>query len=309
MSNVLHSLIGNKVLISVIVTAAVISTLVFSVPVSALTIDLTEPSSKALGDVITFSTIVQIQSGELLPMQQVDLEIYKQDDPANYKLVCTHLPIMTDTRLYYTAGGMVTVQAIAEPSWWYGYGYRNAEWQGSEYDWGYGYGYGHQAGEGTTFMTYYVSWNSPTSWPAGDYEIKITVYADGDTFSQVRSCELAALATIEIHPETLNKGSGGRWITCYVELPEGYDAADIDATSVRLQGEVPPELNPKYGFVSSPAGYLMDHDDDDIDERMLKFDRAEVGSILEAGYAVEVTVTGKVGDLHFEGSDVIRVME
>ena len=308
MGNIIKILKGNRLLISIALTSAIIVTLILSVPVSALNIGITEPSSKALGNVITFSATVQIQSGEILPMQHVDLEIYKHDDPTNYNLTCTPLPLTTDTQDYNTAGGPVTVRAFTEESWWYGYGYSNAEWQGHKYDWGYGYGYGHQAGEDTTSITYYVSWNSPITWPAGHYDIKLTVYTNEHVFHQVRSEEFAALATVDINPNTLNKQSNGRWITCYIELPEGYDVADIDASSVLLNDEVQPELNPKYGFVRSPAGYLMDHDSDGITERMLKFDRSEVASILEAGNAVEVTVTGDVGEFLFEGSDTIRVI-
>jgi len=308
MNKILNILKGNRFLISIVLTSAVIGTLILSVPVSALSIDITEPSSKAMGNVIAFSTTVQIQSEELLPVQHVDLEIYKQDEPTDYNLVCTPLPLTTDTVDYDTAGGLVTVQAVTGPSWWYGYGYRNAEWQGHEYDWGYGYGYGHEGEGDSTSITYNITWNSLTSWPAGDYEIKVIVYANGDTFSQVRAEEFAVLATIDIDPKTLNENSNGKWITCYIELPDGYDVADIDAASVRLNGEVKPELNPKYGFVKSPKEYLMDHDHDGINERMLKFDRSEVASILDQGNTVEVTITGEVGDSRFEGSDTIKVI-
>ena len=45
-------------------------------------------------------------------------------------------------------------------------------------------------------------------------------------------------STLDIKPDTLNLDSKGRWITAYVELPEGYDVGNIDRTSIRLGKEV-----------------------------------------------------------------------
>ena len=61
----------------------------------------------------------------------------------------------------------------------------------------------------------------------------------------------------------------------------------------------------------------MDHDDDEILERMVKFDRTAVKDILEVGDEVTVTVTGGVeydngNDIalaDFQGQDVIRVID
>lgn len=41
-------------------------------------------------------------------------------------------------------------------------------------------------------------------------------------------------AAIDIDPNTLNWISKGRWITCYIELPEGYDVGDIDVSTITL---------------------------------------------------------------------------
>jgi hypothetical protein len=90
-------------------------------------------------------------------------------------------------------------------------------------------------------------------------------------------------ATIDIGPDTLNLKSKGKWITAYIELPEGYDVADIDATTVLLNDTVPAVTDPKYDFVSDPGEYITDNDDDGILERMVKFDRSAVQTILEVG--------------------------
>ncbi len=125
-------------------------------------------------------------------------------------------------------------------------------------------------------------------------------------------------ATIDFDPDTLNLNSGGKWVTVYIEMAEGpqgqvYDVAEIDASTILLNGEIAPVLDPRYGFVKSEESYIMDHDGDGILERMVKFDRAAVQEILSVGDEVTITITGKVsyneGLAHFEGSDIVRVIK
>lgn len=107
-------------------------------------------------------------------------------------------------------------------------------------------------------------------------------------------------ATIDIDPDTLNLNSKGKWITCYIELPEDYDVEDIDVSTIKLNDQVPAE--------SRPTG-IGDCDDDGIAELMVKFDRSAVQEILEAGNEVEITLTGELeDDTKFEGSDTVRVI-
>lgn len=116
-------------------------------------------------------------------------------------------------------------------------------------------------------------------------------------------------AEIDIDPDVLNPRSKGKWITAYVELPEGFDAREINASSVLLNGVVPPVLNEKYGFASDESGYITDHDNDGIEERMLKFSRSQVISILEAGDA-KIVLSGRMKDgRDFQGEDEIKVLE
>ena len=115
-------------------------------------------------------------------------------------------------------------------------------------------------------------------------------------------------ASIDIDPDTLNLKSKGKFITAYIEL-EGADVRDVDASSILLNGVVPPILNEKYGFVTSEDSYIVDHDNDGIMERMVKFDRAEVEKILTPSDEVILTITGSLLDgTEFEGTDTIRVI-
>lgn len=101
-------------------------------------------------------------------------------------------------------------------------------------------------------------------------------------------------ATVDFDPDTLNRKSQGKWVTVYIGLPEGYDAEDVDITTIMLNGVVPAE--PK------PTGI----DEDGI--LMIKFDRQVVKSLLEPGENVEISITGTVNGMEFEGTDTIRVI-
>jgi hypothetical protein len=115
-------------------------------------------------------------------------------------------------------------------------------------------------------------------------------------------------ATIDIDPDTLNLDSRGRWVTCYIELPEGYDVAEIDGSTVALES-VPAYLG-REGWARSEANRsnIMDHDEDGIPERMVKFERSAVQGLIAAG-PVTLTVTGKLSDgMPFQGTDTIDIV-
>jgi subtilase family serine protease len=105
--------------------------------------------------------------------------------------------------------------------------------------------------------------------------------------------------TIDFDPNTLNQGSRGKWVVVYIELPEGYDVADIVVSSILLGDTVP----------SEPWPYnIGDHDKDGIPDLMVKFKRDDVISFLPAGDNIIIQVTGTAGDVTFEGFDIIRVI-
>ena len=106
----------------------------------------------------------------------------------------------------------------------------------------------------------------------------------------------------------MNLKGKGKWITAYIELPGGYDVADIDASSVRL-GTVPAITDVKYDFVTDLDEYITDKDEDGILERMVKFDRAAIATAVEVGEEVELAITGEVTGTPFEASDTIKVID
>lgn len=106
-------------------------------------------------------------------------------------------------------------------------------------------------------------------------------------------------AALDIQPDTLNRSSKGRWITCYIELPEGYSVADIDVGSLLLNGAVAADPWP----VS-----IGDYDWDGVADLMVKFSRQSLAAGLAAGWQ-EVSLTGALSDgTPLAGSDVIRVL-
>ncbi len=106
--------------------------------------------------------------------------------------------------------------------------------------------------------------------------------------------------TIDINPDTLNLNSTGNWITCYIELPDGYNVEDINISSILLNYNV---------FAESHPINISDYDEDGITDLMVKFNRQDVIAILEPGDNVEIKITGELLDgTKFEGIDYIKVI-
>jgi len=108
-------------------------------------------------------------------------------------------------------------------------------------------------------------------------------------------------STIDIDPDTLTLKSKGKFVTCHIELPESYDVADIDISTILLNDAVPAEPKPTE---------IGDYDGDSIPDLMVKFSGAAVQAILEAGEEVEMTLSGQLTDgTLFQGTDTIRVID
>lgn len=154
---------------------------------------------------------------------------------------------------------------------------------------------------GTTSVTLDIplSDNTAYTWRARAYDgDRYGAWMDMAAFT-IHIPSNSITVTIDFDPDTLNKKSKGNWVVVYIELPGGYNAADIDINSIRLNGTVPAE----------PWPYALgDHDKDGIADLMVKFDRNAVINLLPNGENVTVHVTGTAGTKTFEGVDVIRVM-
>jgi len=105
-------------------------------------------------------------------------------------------------------------------------------------------------------------------------------------------------ATVDFKPDVLNLRSKGKWVTVYIELPDGYDVSEINASSIRLNEKISAEPCPVE---------VGDYDRDGVKDLMVKFDREKVKSILKTGMQT-ITITGIVAGTPFHGSDEVLVI-
>ncbi len=155
------------------------------------------------------------------------------------------------------------------------------------------------------------SWSDPpTGWEQAYIgaldEVRITkrVLSSEEILNYYNSdsehCAVKISANIDLDPDTLNLQSKGKWITGYIELPDGFDVADTDLSTIKLEGTVPAQ--------SQPAE-IGDYDGDGIPDLMVKFDRLAVQALLQVG-ETNIAVTGKLSDgTSFEGAATIRVID
>lgn len=105
----------------------------------------------------------------------------------------------------------------------------------------------------------------------------------------------AITGSLNIDPDTLNLKSKGKWITAYIELPEGYSVEDI--SEAKLEG------------IEAEKSEIQ------VSVLMAKFSRKEVIALIEGmGFTlpadVDLKVTGQLNDATpFEGIDTIRVIK
>jgi hypothetical protein len=118
---------------------------------------------------------------------------------------------------------------------------------------------------------------------------------------------------VELDPSTLNLASNGNWITCYIDLEEGYDVSAIKGTTVALNinGHDVPAYMGDQGWATdlANADNVADFNGDGILERMVKFDRAAVQALVQPG-EVLVEIKGNLIDgTPFDGNTTIRVID
>ncbi len=102
-------------------------------------------------------------------------------------------------------------------------------------------------------------------------------------------------AEVDIEPNTLNLSSKGKWITCYIQLPENFDVADIFYCAI-LIGDV--EIKADRLWIDEVKQYAT-----------AKLCREDVQDLLDPG-EVELTVVGELLDeTTFEGTATISVID
>jgi parallel beta-helix repeat protein len=153
---------------------------------------------------------------------------------------------------------------------------------------------------------YTIDWDALSQ---GENGVTVQIDSDGDgTFEQTITSDgeltydefiLQTETSVDFDPDTLNLNDKDKYVTVYIELPPGYDVSKINISSIRLNGTVPALTKPtKVG----------DYDRDRVADLMVKFDGAAVKGLLTPGSQVEITITGRIAGIAFEGSDTIRVI-
>jgi hypothetical protein len=92
------------------------------------------------------------------------------------------------------------------------------------------------------------------------------------------------VSEVDIHPETLNLKSQGKYVTSYIELHEGLDINQLDISTVKLVVD-------GHTAVSVSHASVSDYNNNGIPDLTLKFDRQLVTEAIDTG-TVEVAITG-----------------
>jgi hypothetical protein len=227
----LKRVIFNKVSLSVLMTAAILATLLLTnLPAKAMSITVTNPSSGTLRSAYSFSVTINVENSDVLPIQNVNMQITNAAAPSTYFASCTNLPLPTSaggtaTGSYSDPGtfGTVSVSGTSGANWGYGYdasrygygyGYISGTYGYSSFASGYGYGYNNGSTDlGPTSITYSIVWYPPTNWPTGTYNIQVTAYGtSGD--STTAFTNTAAAFTMAAAPANYTGGGtpGGAFV-------------------------------------------------------------------------------------------------
>jgi uncharacterized protein YlzI (FlbEa/FlbD family) len=118
-------------------------------------------------------------------------------------------------------------------------------------------------------------------------------------------------ATVDAVPDTLNLMMHGKWITVYVELPEGYSIRDIDIETVGLcveEWNEAEKLNASWWNIQDTKLMLKFDAEQVINRIWLKI--YHIGEYMpQDNVTVNLIVVGELhGGLTFKGVDEIRVI-
>jgi hypothetical protein len=145
---------------------------------------------------------------------------------------------------------------------------------------------------------YIIAWED--LWEGGDMDFQDMILALTPVLE----------AKVYLCPHTLNLKSMGRWITGFIKLPEDYDVANINVSTIRLNGTIPAEPKPVA---------ILGLDCINVKVLMVKFNRTATINLVKHStvvdesipkcFSITLTISGNLlnGQL-FKGSTEIRVI-
>ena len=148
----------------------------------------------------------------------------------------------------------------------------------------------------------------------GEYTATLTVTDDdGGVGSDTMKATVNPIpAELNCDPDALNTKNNGKWITCYIELPAGYDVKQIDGSKVMLNGIVAYFGKEGWAKYESNDYNIMDNNKNGVLERMVKFDRQALTSILNGVSTETMTIIGQVmynnEIADFEGQQSMKII-
>ena len=213
-----------KGIASAIITTIIIMAIIFSGPASAvnLLVLTDEATYTSAHDAAVFTVSVEIESEELVPVQNLTLTITDSGD--NPVETCVFSP---NGEFIGAHGNITDVTPLAVGTGYYGseYGY------GYGYqDYGYGYGYGYDVGYGNvyfgygygygynetypTLLKYNVTWNFTAANPAnGNYNATLSAYAAGEGGTHTFVSDPAPFTMARVAPYLVSYTISNRTIT------------------------------------------------------------------------------------------------
>ncbi len=229
---------AKKNIISIFLTIAVISLLIFSGPARAIDVSLTTPDINVFSKdgngnptKYTFTISVTINDGEFLPIQYTDL-IFNDGDN---KLTCRIQDDKSDCD-FITSVQTDVSNLNYKQDYGYGYGYGN----GYGYqNFGYGYGYGAIPNQGSGFITYTLIIDQsklPGTFVDQSVEVEARVYGGtddnqanfrGPSNFEVTAPETPVTVTDKRVENTINLGSS--------EIKIPANALPAGATGIKVQ--------------------------------------------------------------------------
>jgi hypothetical protein len=99
-------------------------------------------------------------------------------------------------------------------------------------------------------------------------------------------------------PEDIIIGLKAAWVTAYLEVPEGFEATDIDPLHIFMD---------RYAHASPDSVTVVDYDSDGQLEVRAMFLQADVEDLFTAAGPATVNLTGFIGGFHLSADAVVEV--